>query len=215
MPVNPYDLIADDWYEPIIEDWKEKLDKFGFKDARIMFSGFGSQGDGACFEARIVKDWASLVPKNVMDELTTRVVTLKLEGEPESRWNWWWPVEDWDFGGNLKHSGHYCHENSVNLEMDDNALDNMPDDLTALWKWWNELKDDIRSEAKRLSREIYSELEDAYWKEYEWAEEEAKRLEKEEEDDADAQESGESDDGACVGPAVLREPRHELEGCRV
>ena len=41
------------WYEPIIGDWTEELQQRGFENARILFSGFGSQGDGACFEARI------------------------------------------------------------------------------------------------------------------------------------------------------------------
>src|SRR5437660_717973 len=41
------------WYEPIIRDWTEQLEKLGFQNTRILFSGFGSQGDGACFEARI------------------------------------------------------------------------------------------------------------------------------------------------------------------
>ena len=41
------------WYEPIIDDWALELEKRGFEQVRILFSGFGSQGDGACFEARI------------------------------------------------------------------------------------------------------------------------------------------------------------------
>ena len=40
------------WYEFILEDWKEKLEKIGFIDAKIYFSGFWSQGDGAFFEAK-------------------------------------------------------------------------------------------------------------------------------------------------------------------
>jgi hypothetical protein len=184
--MDPYELIADDWYEPIIEDWKVKLEALGFKDAKILFSGLGSQGDGACFEARVVKDWAKIIPKNVRDEMTTRVVTLKLEGEHESAWTWWYPVEEWDFGGRLKHSGHYCHENSMDFELDDGA--HFPDNLTLLWAWLDEVCKDVRDEAKRLSREIYSELEDAYFKEYEWAEAEAKRLEKEQEEEEEEEE---------------------------
>src|SRR5438132_14187584 len=41
------------WYKPIIEDWTEALEHRGFEQVKILFSGFGSQGDGACFEARI------------------------------------------------------------------------------------------------------------------------------------------------------------------
>src|SRR5919202_1250224 len=41
------------WYELIIEDWTEELERRGFEQVKILFSGFGSQGDGACFETRI------------------------------------------------------------------------------------------------------------------------------------------------------------------
>jgi hypothetical protein len=41
------------WYEPIIEDWTEELERRGFEQVKILFSGFGSQGDGACFTATV------------------------------------------------------------------------------------------------------------------------------------------------------------------
>lgn len=41
------------WYEPIVEAWTEKLEKYGFEDAHIYFTGFYSQGDGACFRANV------------------------------------------------------------------------------------------------------------------------------------------------------------------
>lgn len=41
------------WYEPIIEDWTEELEQRGFEQVKILFSGFGSQGDGACFTATV------------------------------------------------------------------------------------------------------------------------------------------------------------------
>ena len=40
-------------YEPIIEDWTEELEQRGLEQTKIWFTGFGAQGDGACFEARI------------------------------------------------------------------------------------------------------------------------------------------------------------------
>lgn len=42
-----------DWYEYTLEEWKEKLSAAGFESADIQFSGFWSQGDGACFDARV------------------------------------------------------------------------------------------------------------------------------------------------------------------
>lgn len=40
---------SDFWHESTLEHWKEKLKVQGFDEPKILFSGFGSQGDGACF----------------------------------------------------------------------------------------------------------------------------------------------------------------------
>lgn len=42
-----------DWYEHVIDMWKQALDQVGFENAEIQFSGFGSQGDGASFTADV------------------------------------------------------------------------------------------------------------------------------------------------------------------
>jgi len=38
-----------DWYDDIINDLKEELEKIGLTDSEIQFTGFWSQGDGASF----------------------------------------------------------------------------------------------------------------------------------------------------------------------
>lgn len=38
-----------DWWEYIYEWWVNALNQIGFENPKISFSGFGSQGDGACF----------------------------------------------------------------------------------------------------------------------------------------------------------------------
>lgn len=43
----------DDWWSMIKESYCDILEEEGFLDAEIYFSGFGSQGDGACFDAEI------------------------------------------------------------------------------------------------------------------------------------------------------------------
>jgi len=52
------------WYEDELDYWKEKLSEYGFGYPEIYFSGFGSQGDGACFEFNgvdIDKIWSHYV----------------------------------------------------------------------------------------------------------------------------------------------------------
>jgi len=42
-----------DWYDYVFESWIEKLKTRGYEDINIQFSGFCSQGDGACFTAYV------------------------------------------------------------------------------------------------------------------------------------------------------------------
>lgn len=46
-----------DWWEHIEEQFKEECLGVGIRVDEMYFSGFGNQGDGACFEGRIT-DWA-------------------------------------------------------------------------------------------------------------------------------------------------------------
>lgn len=43
----------DFWYNGILEGFKERLEIIGFSNATIRFSGFWSQGDGLCFDAKV------------------------------------------------------------------------------------------------------------------------------------------------------------------
>ncbi len=42
-----------DWWDCIESDFREDMKKVGIDVARIYFSGFWSQGDGACFDGRL------------------------------------------------------------------------------------------------------------------------------------------------------------------
>jgi hypothetical protein len=42
-------IVASDWYTPITEGFREEMECIGIIDADTYFSGFYSQGDGACF----------------------------------------------------------------------------------------------------------------------------------------------------------------------
>ena len=53
IDANRYINVDYDWYDFIFDDWKTKLHGNGFENAEIYFSGFCSQGDGACFDAKL------------------------------------------------------------------------------------------------------------------------------------------------------------------
>lgn len=48
------------WSECITDDWKSELDKLGFSDSEISWSGFSSQGDGASFTCKRVDTYKIL-----------------------------------------------------------------------------------------------------------------------------------------------------------
>ena len=43
----------DQWHDFITDEWKVTLDLLGYSNPEILFSGFSSQGDGACFTATV------------------------------------------------------------------------------------------------------------------------------------------------------------------
>ena len=58
-----------EWHEPEIDYWQEKLKEYGFNNPKIYFSGFYSQGDGACFDFNgldIEKIWTFYMAHNVV-----------------------------------------------------------------------------------------------------------------------------------------------------
>ena len=49
------DFVSDDWwYECVYEDFKDELERYGFKVDDISFSGFWNPGDGASFTGEFV-----------------------------------------------------------------------------------------------------------------------------------------------------------------
>ncbi len=93
----------------VTEDALEILKYMGFTDAKIWWSGFCSQGDGACFQGR----WSAMNVKPgkakehaSIDEEIHRIASIIEEvaaKHPES-------------SVNLTHVGHYYHYNTIDFE---------------------------------------------------------------------------------------------------
>jgi hypothetical protein len=89
-------------YQRYIEDLRQD----GFEIDEIYFSGFSSQGDGACFTGRVFDPALFLHAMNGKDGLPWTRKLVAAGGE---------------FTVNVCHSGYYYHENSVsvNVEVDE------------------------------------------------------------------------------------------------
>ena len=88
-----------DWWDSVYEQFKHDMDAIGIQVERMYFSGFWSQGDGACFEG-CVCDW-ELFLKSVG---YTDAALIKHAASY--------------FGLRVTHFGHYYHENCTSFGSD-------------------------------------------------------------------------------------------------
>lgn len=88
-----------DWWDCTYSDFKERMRGIGIEVDRMYFSGFWSQGDGACFEGS-VSDWGLFLGSL---GYTDKVLIQHAMDH---------------FSFSVKHSGHYYHENCTSFYAD-------------------------------------------------------------------------------------------------
>jgi hypothetical protein len=150
----------DYWSESVIDDWKTLLGKLGFCDVKIYWSGFWSQGDGACFAAQWSVDWMQLdeVPGYTSEERAKELVVypetvqglykLLSEVVNEDEEGFENPIV---VGASLEHRGNYYHEHSIDYTFDTGAA--YPT---------SEAEGEFKDWCKDLMRMIYKDLEAEY-----------------------------------------------------
>jgi len=101
-----------DWHEYAIEDAKECMTLLGFAVADVLYTGFWSQGDGACFtgqwyaeNVRPVKAMRAHAPKD------TKLLRLSRDLNRLAR-------RDKEACATLTHRDRYCHENTIEFSVD-------------------------------------------------------------------------------------------------
>lgn len=130
-----FNVEYNEWHDCETDFWIEKLSEAGFTDAQIFFSGFSSQGDGACFDAKID-----------VSKFTDDKRVLKLAEQTNF------------YISKTSYANHYSHERTRYVDFDSIAgprQTNIHNALSALCE---------KIEAKRLelSKEIYKDLEKLY-----------------------------------------------------
>jgi hypothetical protein len=93
-----------EWWDAVYDCFKADMDKVGIYVYRMYFSGFYSQGDGACFEGS-VDDWPKFLES--LGHTSPALITLANTG--------------WKFA--VEHKGHYYHENCTRFDACLNTLD--------------------------------------------------------------------------------------------
>lgn len=87
------------WWNYVYDYFREDMDAIGIEVHKMYFSGFWSQGDGACFEGRVYS-WGEFLKSA---GYTCPALIALAENS-------------WVFG--VSHSGHYYHENCTSFSYD-------------------------------------------------------------------------------------------------
>lgn len=130
-----------EWYEDTINDFTTILELIGYYDIACYFSGFYSQGDGACFSARFSRNKRCLdkVKKYCPKEKKILNIVEQIQSEMPLH-------EEYE----IKHSGRYYHEYCTNVYYlgDNNKAEQLDERFLEL--------------SRQLMRILYKKLNDEY-----------------------------------------------------
>ena len=137
---NLYDINVDTefWHECVIDNFKEDMEKIGFQVDKVYFSGFSSQGDGACFEGKMI-DLRLFLLKHKMGNKFRKFLNYSN-----------------DMGISTEHRGHYYHEMCMIVTVSDYALlySISQERFDSFEEWITEtLRDYARGVYKQLEKE--------------------------------------------------------------
>ena len=107
-----------EWYEFTYEDARECGKQIGIDIDKIYFSGFWSQGDGACFEGSYSYAKRGLQAIKYHAPKETELHRIALELQKIQRKNFY------RLEASVKHSGHYYHEMCTDITVDENYYGN-------------------------------------------------------------------------------------------
>lgn len=110
--------LNNDWYDFVYEDAQRILNLAGFTIDKIYFSGFSSQGDGACFTGSWKADNVKL--GEAIKEAPQDKDILRIANEIE-RITKLWPESNMT----VKHSGHYYHKYETTFEVNSDNKGNL------------------------------------------------------------------------------------------
>lgn len=136
----------DDWYEFTIDDAKEIGKLMGIEIKNIYFSGFSSQGDGACFEGYYEYEREGLKKVKDYAPVDERLHRIAKDLQDIQRKNFY------QLKANVKQSGHYLHEYCTRINVDRYDDKEMTEDA----------EDKVIEYLRDFMRWIYRQLEQQY-----------------------------------------------------
>jgi hypothetical protein len=141
-----------EWWDCTIEEYKELGELLGIEIDNIYFSGFASQGDGACFTGTYSyrKGWKKALASETGGELYRKLESIGLGLQAEQ--------EKYFYGitAGINRTGRYCHENSVTVSIDPG------EHINGYWSDTSDMEDNIADCLRDFMQEIYSNLMSEY-----------------------------------------------------
>lgn len=131
------------WYESVIEDAKTIGALMGIEIEDVFFSGFSSQGDGACFTGTYSwrKGCVQLVKEYAPQDKTLHLIVHALQKIQAPNF--------YRLTANVTHHGHYSHEYCTSIEVDGELVADAEDAL----------KDALRDYMRWIYRQLEAEYE--------------------------------------------------------
>lgn len=143
----------DNWHDFVIEYWQdEKLPAMGFQNAKIAYSGFWSQGDGASFtcKAESFDVLEFLKSQKALKDFPTLVKYIRNESIAVN-------------ASVYRIDTYYSHENTVSVETEVVYYKDVSSELyVKIEKEEARLNGLIKEVVRSTSRQIYNELEESY-----------------------------------------------------
>lgn len=136
------------WSECVLDDAKEIGALMGIQVEHIYYSGFSSQGDGACFEGRYAYEKGATRKVQEYAPKDCDLHRIAMELQMLQRTNFY------DLTASVKHAGRYCHEHSTDIFVDKpNSLHYMDQGCATAEALRDLLRDFMRWIYKRLESE--------------------------------------------------------------
>lgn len=141
----------DDWSEYCIELQAEEMEEHGFVSPEIRFSGFSSQGDGACFDIKSF-DAGRYIKENTLQEQFPLITK--------------YPEAIFGYIRENSHSHHYCHSNTryFELNIEETELpETMATEFNEYEKEASAFEKHVEQTREELSNSTYSNLSNVYY----------------------------------------------------
>lgn len=146
----------EDWHDFLLSSWKERLEKIGFNDVDIKYTGFFSQGDGASFTGKldvtIFLDKTNSTETGISNIIGQRLIKLINNNKLDIC------VEVWRI------ASLYSHENTVGVHLNSSIFtrDTSNRVYPNLALFIESMETFIIKFVRNTSRKIYKELQEEY-----------------------------------------------------